>query len=201
MSNLYKVDAEKGFKILCATSPAVIFVNGIRFSEINEFVTRFKTKDFDIFSIESIYNRLATKYNVSKGTLYDYFADDSQYGNHPDWETTLVSELHTFLNRFRQTPCLIYGDIGAMGLLTKIFNEEHSVFTYVYMYPNSTEVYKQAVQKGLENPNDPRLEELLKKDGKKYVDAFVKQMLDSRKKNFKVHTDALDRALVILGSK
>lgn len=211
MSHLYKVDSDKGFKILCAVSPAVIFVNGIRFSEINVFIDRFKTTDMDIFGIENIYSRLASRFNVTKGALYEYFADASQFGNHPEWDAALISELHTFLNRFRQTSCLIYGDIGAMGMITKIFNDDHSIFTYVYMYPNSTELYKQAITTWLSNIEENKeigivaLDELIKgrsdKKHEKRLDAYVKQMLESRKTNFKVHTEALGKALVILGPK
>lgn len=209
MSQLYKVDSDKGFKILCATSPAVIFVNGIRFSEIGTFVDKFKSTEMDLLNIENVYVRLAARFNQSKGILYEYFADAAQYGNHPDWEAALVSELHTFLGRFRTVPCIIYGDIGAMGMITKIFNDDHPLFTYVYMYPNSTELYKQEVSKWLatvptsgDNVTGIKaLDNLIKNRDKKSLDTFVKQMLESRKQNYKVHTEALDRALVILGPK
>lgn len=213
MSHLYKVDSDKGFKILCATSPAIIFVNGIRFSEISAFIDRFKSTEMDLLNIENICNRLATRFNVTKGALSEYFADASQYGNHPEWEAALVSELHNFLGRFRTTSCVIYGDIGAMGMITKIFNDDHPIFTYVYMYPNSTELYKQAVSNWLSSISDSgdtntgvtALDELIKgrtnKKHEKRLEAYVKQMLESRKQNFKVHTEALGRALIILGPK
>lgn len=204
MSHLYKVDSDKGFKILCATSPAVIFVNGIRFSEINTFIDRFKSTEMDLLNMENIYSRLATRFNTTKGALYEYFADAAQFGNHPEWEAALVAELHVFLGRFRSASCVIYGDIGAMGMITKIFNDDHPIFTYVFMYPNSTELYKQSVTDWLgkatsgDTTGVTALDDLLKN---RKVDKFVKQMLESRKQNFKVHTEALGRALIILGPK
>lgn len=203
--SLYKVDSDKGFKILCATAPAIIFVNGIRFSEINAFIDRFKSTEMDLLNIENIYTRIAARFNITKGALYEYFADASQFGNHPEWEATLVADLHTYLGRFRTTSCVIYGDIGAMGMITKIFNDDHPIFTYVYMYPNSVELYKRAVSDWLgkvpsgDNTTGAMLDGL--KRDQKSIDKYVKQMLESRKQNYKVHTEALGRALVILGPK
>lgn len=206
MSRLYKVDSDKGFKILCATSPAVIFVNGIRFSEINLFIDRFKSTEMDLLNLENVYNRIAVKFNVTKEILYEYFADATQFGNTLDWEKELVKELHVFLTRFRTTSCVIYGDIGAMGMISKIFNDDFPVFTYVYMYPDSG-YYRKTVLKWLDtHPNSENngiklLDDIVKKRDPKIIDNFIKKMLESRKQNFKVHTEALGYGLIILGPK
>ena len=209
MSHLYKVDSDKGFKILCSTLPAVIFVNGIQFSEINTFIDRFKSTEMDLLNIENVYARLASRFNIAKGAMNEYFADAAQFGDHPEWEAALISELHNFLKRFRTTSCVIYGNIGAMGMLTKIFNDDYPVFTYVYMYPNSADLYKQALMdwlatiptSGDNTTGNTALDDIIKNRDKKKIDAFVKRMLESRKQTYKVHTEALGRALVILGPK
>jgi hypothetical protein len=198
---LYKVNADKGFKILLATTPGVVFINGPRFSERDAFVERFKSEDVNLLHLDSIYKRLTAKSIQTLEEIREYFACE------PAIEKTvlddlLITELHAYLSRCKS--CIISGDLGNADLIQKIFDGS---FTYVYVYPNSADQYKEAVVSYVNQcEKDPdatdTLSKLVTRQGKKSfdknLDSYVDGLLKQRKQIFKSHREILGRALVIL---
>lgn len=50
----YKVNAEKGFKLLRSVSPPIIFINGMFASGKNEFIEKFKEEGFSVIKFQSV---------------------------------------------------------------------------------------------------------------------------------------------------
>jgi len=203
MEHLYKVDADKAFKILLATTPGVVFINGPRFSERAEFVERFKSENVNVMILDILYQRLAKKSIQTVEEIRDYFSECTPSVEKTDLEDLLVEELHTYLNRSRD-PCIISGDLGNVKLIQRIFERP---FTYVYVYPTSAEKYKESIVACIETcEKDPdaidAFSKLAVKHGKKSfsksLDAYVDHHMSQRKKIFKSHKEFLGRALVIL---
>jgi len=224
---MYKVDMEKGFKILTAVYPNLVFINGPRFS-LQVFTEKFRGADANLLTLESIFVRFTGKFNMTKGAIAEYFS--APMGDKPDLENALVHELHSYMDRFRTSPCIISGSLGNIALIQRIFDEDHAIFTYVYVYPNSSDTYRESIlaiagSYDVTDVNDPFVAAILKdreapavkdapkksksskslpqKDAKAVInnvniDVYIKSLLDGRKKIFKTHTEALGRALVIL---
>jgi hypothetical protein len=205
MAALYKVDAEKGFKILMATYPNLVFINGLRFSGAQAFADRFKSTDVNLLFLDSIFQRLAKKFILTEDDIQNYFAAVPHEASiqNLDLETALVTELHSYINRFRRTPCVIVGNVGSVDVLLKIFDEKP--FTYVYVYPEAPS-FKALLVAAIETAVDtdtPKTTPFLqlaspKKSRDAKIDAYVKEMMALRKKIFKTHTEQIGHALVIL---
>jgi len=199
MAHLYKVDADKAFKILMATSPKVIFINGIRFSEIDSFVERFKNENVNLMHLDTVYKRLSSNSLETMEEIRDYFAECE-----PTVEKTLdellINELKAYVNRSKTT-CIIAGNLGNVNVIQKSLGE---LFTYVYIYPNSEKLYKESVNVAIDSCTDSSgifYKVVSKKDKKgfsKNLDVYIEGQLTQRKKIFKKHKEFLGRALVIL---
>jgi len=199
MAHLYKVDADKAFKILMATAPKVIFINGIRFSEIDSFVERFKNENVNLMHLDTVYKRLSSNSLESMEEIRDYFAECEPVVE-KTLDNLLVNELKSYVNR-SNTTCIIAGNLGNVNVIQKSLGES---FTYVYVYPNSVDSYKDSVKNSIDSCTDSSgiFYKVVSKKGKKAfdknLDAYVEAQLTQRKKIFKIHKEFLGRALVIL---
>lgn len=218
--SIYKVDADKGFRILTAVFPKLTFVNGLSFSGINAFVDKFKKTDFNVLKVQNVYDRLAAQYKPkstleeSKSYINAHFElgdDEAELGEFPgEIEDALVRELHNYMNRFQNSPSIIVGNLGSVKLLDRIFDNDHQVFTYVYIYPNKAAIYKQriadAVVSAIKNKTagDREFNNLVEECGKdkktyiKMLNAYTRNMLNRRKTIYKSHTEEFGRCLTIL---
>jgi hypothetical protein len=231
MANTYKVSADKGFQILSAVFPNLIFINGPIFSKAEEFADRFNPLGFNVLKLHNIYQRLAAKFKPKKSKdesisyIHDHFArmdDEAELGEFPkDITDALIDELHRYFDRFRKVPCVIMGNIGSMGVLDKIFDTNHSIYTYVYVYPNNSKEYQRRVMDAIMGTNVTKMEYLspfetlayeyqawkkapkeAKENAKKTFQGsykkYVKAMLARRKSVFTTHSEDLERSFVIL---
>lgn len=216
--NTYKVDLDKGFKILTAVTPNLVFINGIRFSDYTILADKFKSVDCNLLILDNLYVRFATRLNMTREQIALYFAND--VSDRPDIENALITALHEYIDKFRTTPCIIAGNIANVQTLKRIFDDDHAIFTYVYVYPNSEEHYSSTVEKYIstaETDLDTDLQKLIdlrktpqkepkKKSSKKETPVesqkdilinYVKKMFALRKKNFKSHNESFN-CLIIL---
>jgi len=171
--NTYKVDLDKGFKILTAVTPNLVFINGIRFSDYTVLADKFKSVDCNLLILDNLYVRFATRLGMTREQIALYFANDvSGFSetetktptNRPDVENALIATLHEYMDKFRTTPCILAGNIANVQVLKRIFDDDHAIFTYVYVYPNSEEHYLSVVDKYIstaENDIDPDLQNLI----------------------------------------
>jgi hypothetical protein len=228
----YKVPVEKGFQILASTYTNLIFINGISFSQSDEFASRFNSLGFNVLKLSNIYNRLATRFSpkITKEESITYIQEhfelmdgESELGEFPqEIENDLVDELHKYFDRFRKVPCVVAGNIGSMKIINKIFNETYAIYTYVYVYPNDSNVYQRRVMDAITNAskidkkdylssfeslvyeyqvfkNAPKnVQEKSKASFQNSFKKYVKAMLTRRKNIFSEHSDYLGRAFVIL---
>ena len=229
---MYKVPADKGFQILSAVFPNLIFINGPKFARVEEFADKFKPLGFNIMKLDNIYQRLALKFKPKKtkeesvSYIHDHFAmldTEAALGEFPKEITdALISELHAYFTKFQQMPCVIVGDIGRLKVLDAIFNEKHSVYTYVYVYPNNATDYQSRVMTAITSAPEVTKKEFLttfetltyeyqawkkapkeakENAGKTFQESFkkyVKSLLTRRKAVFTAHSEDLERAFVIL---
>lgn len=224
--NTYKVDLDKGFKILTAVTPNVVFINGIRFSDYTILADKFKSVDCNLLILDNLYVRFASRLSMTREQIALYFAND--VSDRPDVENALINTLHEYMDKFRTTPCILAGNIANVQVLKRIFDDEHAIFTYVYVYPNSEEHYLSAVEKyistaetdldsDLQNlinlrkvpQTDPETSQKTKKKSAKTANEtpkesqkdllknYVKKMFTLRKKIFKSHNESFN-CLVIL---
>jgi len=165
----YKVDLDKGFKILKAVTPNLVFINGIRFSDYIVLADKFKSVDCNLLILDNLYVRFATRLGMTREQISLYFANDvSGFSetptDRPDIENALITTLHEYMDKFRTTPCILAGNITNVQVLKRIFDDDHAIFTYVYVYPNSEEHYLSTVDKYIstaENDLDPDLQAII----------------------------------------
>lgn len=231
--NTYKVDLDKGFKILTAVTPNLVFINGIRFSDYTILADKFKSVDCNLLILDNLYVRFATRLSMTREQIALYFANDvsgfsetKTPSDRPDVENALIATLHEYMDKFRTTPCILAGNIANVQVLKRIFDDDHAIFTYVYVYPNSEEHYLSTVEKYISTAKtdlDPDLQAIInlqkapqtdpdtdsKKDKKKssknetpkdLLKNYVKKMFSLRKKIFKSHNESFN-CLVILDDR
>lgn len=187
---MYKVDADKGFKILTAVYPNLVFINGPRFS-LQAFTDKFKSTNVNLLMLDSLFTRFTSKFNMTKSAIAEYFS--ATMGDKPDLDNALVHELHAYMDRFRTSPCVISGSVGNIVLIQRIFDEDHAIFTYVYIYPNSSEKYRELVLAAsnscdLTDTNDPLVVAIMK-DKSVVEDVKVKAKKSSKTKSAKLSVD------------
>lgn len=175
---LYKVNDDKAFKILMATSPSVIFINGPRYSDYLKFFEKFKETDLNMLQLTSVFQRLSNKFVSTSKDIENYFATGDQ--TKPDLETAFINDLRAYIDRSDRV--VIVGCLANAELIGKIFD----TFTYVYIYPQDSK-YKENITSQLKATSDPKL-----------LDSTITTMLKRRKKEFKEHIDLLGRALVVI---
>ena len=227
----YKVQSDKGFQILASTYTNLIFINGPAFSRSEEFADKFNTLGFNVLNLSNIYQRLATRFkpkntkSESVSYIHDHFAlmdGEAELGEFPNTITEdLVKELHKYFYRFRTVPCVVAGNIGSIDVLNQIFDDNHAIYTYVYVYPNSSKEYQRRVMdavmaeqvvkkdylsefetlvyeyQALKNAPKQAKENAKKTFNRSYK-KYVKAMLTRRKNIFTAHSEELGRAFVIL---
>ena len=224
----YKVDSDKAFSILAAVAPPLIYLNGAAFTDIKEFSDKFREHDFNILNLEYTIKRLATKHKP-KSTIAKSICYITEHLEHPagalemvefpkEVETDFISELHKYLERTRGEPCVIVGRIGNCDILSRIFDEQYSNFSYVYLYPNDANAYKKLVHREVAAAEIAELCEgdfrhlagqyaAWQADKKtpvrkeEYINAlneYVTDKLDDRKKIYEAHLEEFGRMLVVL---
>jgi hypothetical protein len=151
----YKVPVDKGFQILASTFTNLIFINGVSFSQAEEFADKFNKLGFNVLKLSNVYSRLAGKYspkNTKEESIayirehFELMDGESELGEFPrEIESALIDELHRYFSRFRTVPCVIAGNIGSIEMINKIFNDNYAIYTYVYVYPNDVKSYQRRV--------------------------------------------------------
>ena len=229
---MYKVPADRGFQILSSVFPNLIFINGPSFARVEEFADRFKSIGFNVLKLNNIYQRLAIRFKPkntreeSETYISDHFAlidDEAEFGEFPkEIASDLVTELHKYFDRFRTMPCIIFGNIGSMNLLYQIFDDNHAIFTYVYIYPNNAKELQRRVMDSITSASEITKKEYLsefetltyeyqawkkapkeaKGNAQKTFQGsfkkYVKALLIKRKNVFESHSEELERIFVIL---
>lgn len=229
---MYKVASDKGFQILSAVFPNLIFINGPKFARVEEFADRFKSLGFNILKLENVYHRLALKFKPKKtkeesvAYIHEHYAmldNEAELGEFPkEINDSLINELHTYFDKFQQMPCVIVGDVGRLKILDKIFDEKHSIYTYVYVYPNNANDYQSRIMTAITNMQEVTKKEFLtvfetltyeyqawkrapkeakenaQKTFQESFKKYAKSLLTRRKNVFTAHSEELERAFVIL---
>lgn len=110
----YKIDPEKGFKILRCISPPIILVNGPLAVGKSTFVNNFKREGFSILNINEMPLENIRKYLKNrKERAIDH------------------------------NPVILEANIDNDKTISEIFDGEFHNFTYVYVYPNNAKSYKE----------------------------------------------------------
>lgn len=114
----YKLDPEKGFKLLRCVSPPVIFLNGPYSVGKSEFANKFKKEDF------SVLNLVGMNEDKMVDTVQKYLKNrrDKYIDHHP---------------------VIIEACVTDDELISNMFSGEFHNFTYVYVYPNNSKKYKE----------------------------------------------------------
>lgn len=229
---MYKVPADRGFQILSAVFPNLIFINGPSFARVEEFADRFKSLGFNMLKLSNIYQRLAIRFKPkntreeSETYISDHFSlmdNEAELGEFPnEIVSDLIAELHKYFDRFRTMPCVIIGNIGSIRLLYQIFDDNHAIFTYVYVYPNNAKELQRRVMDSITSASEVTKKEYLsefetltyeyqawkkapkeakgnaQKTFQSSFKRYVKALLTKRKNVFESHSEELERIFVIL---
>lgn len=132
-NNAYKVDIDKGYKILRCISPPIILLNSPPAMDKTEFIKKFRDDGYSILS------------DVSD------LSDDKQ-----------IKKIHQILTdrkykNMDHTPLIIDANIINENLIIKIFNDNFNNFTYVFLYPNNSKLYKEHITNYLSNKTSQNL--------------------------------------------
>lgn len=113
----YKIDPEKGFKILRCISPPVILINDVAGIGNSEMAVRFKKEGYSILNAKNMNAEQVQKYlSNRKEKSFDH--------------NSLIMEFGT----------------GDDKLISDIFSGEFHNFTYVFLYPNNAKLLKEKLR-------------------------------------------------------
>lgn len=162
----YKIDSEKGFKLLRCVSPPIIFVNGPLAVGKSEFTNKFKKEGFSVLNINDIV---------------------SEKENNKIIETVQKYLKNRKLKSFDHNSLIIEANITDDKLISDIFNDEFHNFTYVFIYPNNSTNYKEHLLLKIKSE-----ESLLLPKGQEDIKSMIKTMISNEENNKKINKLTVD---------
>ncbi len=118
----YRIDFDRGVKIIRAVHPPIVLVNGLISTRVNEFCDRLRDNNFSIYEIKGE--------DVNVAQIQSYMAKAKSSFNH--------------------YPIVFKASILDPEIIYEIFDDDR-LFTYIYLYPNNQLGYRDRISADIDS--------------------------------------------------